>query len=72
MGPAGQLFVQDEVSDLEVVEAHRATFAKEPPGGAGGFMGERRRLWGPRRNALLAAMGAAAKAARCANASNRF
>jgi hypothetical protein len=41
MGPAGQLFVQDEVSDLEVVEAHRATFAKEPPGGAGGFMGER-------------------------------
>ncbi len=40
MGPAGQLFVQDEISDAEVVESHRATFAKEPPGGAGGFMGE--------------------------------
>ncbi|MEX2092783.1 MAG: hypothetical protein WD971_08910 [Pirellulales bacterium] len=40
MGPAGQLFVQDELSDAEVVETHRATFAKEPPGGAGGFMGE--------------------------------
>ncbi len=38
MGPAGQLFVQDEISDSEVVETHRATFAKEPPGG-GGFDG---------------------------------
>ena len=38
MGPAGQLFVQDEVSDAEVVETHRATFAKEAPGG-GGFEG---------------------------------
>lgn len=36
MGPAGQLFVQDEVSDSEVVETHRATFTKEAPGGAGG------------------------------------
>ena len=40
MGPAGQLFVQDEVSDSEVVETHRATFAKEAPGGAGGYMGD--------------------------------
>lgn len=40
MGPAGQLFVQDEISDSEIVETHRATFAKEPPGGATGFPGE--------------------------------
>jgi hypothetical protein len=40
MGPAGQLFVQDQINDSEVVETHRATFAKEPPGGAGGFRGE--------------------------------
>jgi hypothetical protein len=40
MGPAGQLFVQDEISDLEVVETHRSTFAKEPPDGTGGFRGE--------------------------------
>jgi hypothetical protein len=36
MGPGGQLFVQDDVGDAEVVENHRATFAKEGPGGAGG------------------------------------
>jgi hypothetical protein len=40
MGPAGQLFVKDEIGDAEVVATHRATFAKEPPGGAGGYMGE--------------------------------
>ncbi|MGD9634213.1 MAG: hypothetical protein AB7G28_23605 [Pirellulales bacterium] len=39
MGPAGQLFVQDEVSDSETVETHKATFAKEAPGGGRGFMG---------------------------------
>lgn len=38
MGPAGQLFVQDEISDREVVETRKAMFAKEPAGG-GGFMG---------------------------------
>ena len=38
MGPAGQLFVQDEISEAEFVETHKATFAKEPAGGAG-FMG---------------------------------
>jgi hypothetical protein len=38
MGPAGQLFVQDEISDREVVDTHKAMFAKEPAGG-GGFMG---------------------------------
>ena len=37
MGPTGQLFVQDEVSDADVVETHRALFAKEPPGGMPGF-----------------------------------
>ncbi len=39
LGPAGQLFVQEEVDDLLTVEAHRTTFAKEATGGAGGFMG---------------------------------
>jgi hypothetical protein len=38
MGAAGQRCVQDDVSDSEVVETHRATFAKEAPGGAGGYM----------------------------------
>jgi hypothetical protein len=38
MGPGGQLFVQDQTTDAEVVEAHRAAFAKEAPGG-GGFDG---------------------------------
>jgi hypothetical protein len=41
MGPAGQLFIQDEIRDAEVVANHEATFAKEPPGGGGGFMGGR-------------------------------
>lgn len=40
LGPAGQLFVQDEISDAETVEMHKATFAKEPAGGGRGFMGE--------------------------------
>lgn len=38
MGPAGQLFVKDEVSDSDTVSSHKATFAKEPAGG-GGYMG---------------------------------
>ena len=44
MGPAGQLFVQDEVSDAEVVEAHRATFAKEAAGRCRWLHGRRRRM----------------------------
>jgi hypothetical protein len=40
MGPAGQLFVQDELDDAEAIEMHKAAFAEEAPGGAaGGFMG---------------------------------
>jgi hypothetical protein len=39
MDPAGQLFVRSELTDAERVETHRATFAKEAPEGAGGYMG---------------------------------
>jgi hypothetical protein len=49
MDPAGQLFVQNEVDDLEVVTLHQDTFAKPDPknpnaaaGGRGqAMMGER-------------------------------
>jgi hypothetical protein len=49
MGPAGQLFVQEETEDLETVEDHRATFAKEAKNGMGGpgFMGEGGMRGGP-------------------------
>jgi hypothetical protein len=36
MGSAGQLFVQTEMNDADVVETHKLTFAEEPTGGAGG------------------------------------
>jgi hypothetical protein len=49
IGPAGQLFVRDEVGDSETVDIHKATFAKEPPagGGFGGEMGGRGGMMGP-------------------------
>ncbi len=39
MGPAGQLFVQDELDDADAIEMHKAAFSEEPSGGAAGFMG---------------------------------
>jgi hypothetical protein len=39
MGPAGQLFVQNELDDADAIEMHKQTFTEEPPGGAAGFMG---------------------------------
>jgi hypothetical protein len=39
MGPAGQLFVQDELEDADAIEMHEAAFSEESTSGAGGFMG---------------------------------
>jgi len=39
MGPAGQLFVQNELDDADAIEMHKQTFTEEPPDGAAGFMG---------------------------------
>jgi hypothetical protein len=39
MGPAGQLFVQDELADADAIEMHKAAFSEDPSGTAAGFMG---------------------------------
>jgi hypothetical protein len=39
MGPAGQLFVQDELEDADAVDMHKAAFSEDTNGGAAGFMG---------------------------------
>jgi len=39
MGPAGQLFVQDELEDAEAIEMHDSAFSEETSGGAAGYRG---------------------------------